>query len=444
MVILSDTDINIKLLSAGKRTQQISCVYSSLISYLLAFVMYRFVNIQSIIIWCSAVTLMNIFRFYYLQRIDTPKFNLTIFNLIMILLGLVWGSVFFINMGNFPSEISEIITIILIGFTMGAAFGNITSKLISLSYSYSLLIPFFIKKLIATDDEKYIILFVIILFAFFLTKMVLFLNGEVISNVKLRLEKEYLIEDLKEKNKLESELSAEKIKNVKNSKLASLAEIASGVAHEINNPLAILSGKLQILKSMVSKKTLTDDFLNNEIIKMLKVTERMANIIRTLRNLSRVESEDSLRKVDLRILLRDIADRFKNTFIEKEINFTYAENTSFTLLALEGYLDQVLTNLVTNACDAVKSLEPKARDIEISCIADEQFVRIRVSDSGDGVITGLEEKIFEPFFTTKDIGEGTGLGLSLSKSLMVKIGGDLTYQIDNNKHFFEVKIQRSN
>jgi len=207
-------------------------------------------------------------------------------------------------------------------------------------------------------------------------------------------------------------------------KMASIGRLAAGVAHEINNPLAIINEKAGLLKDFA---TLKSDFHYKDKIlsgvdSILKSVDRCSAITHRLLGFAK-RMDINKEVIDLELLLKEVIG-----FLEKEaifrnikINYNIAENLP-SVDSDRGQLQQVFLNIVTNAFYAVED----DGQIEISAIQEnDQLIQIIVSDNGEGISKENLENIFEPFFTTKGK-YGTGLGLSITYGIVEKLGGDIS------------------
>ena len=210
------------------------------------------------------------------------------------------------------------------------------------------------------------------------------------------------------------------------SKLATLGEMAGGVAHEINNPLGIISMNIGNLKKMFEKNILSEENFNEITQDIDQTINRISKIITSLRIVSRDSAEYSAQEVQIKHIIEDIQGVCSEKFKSKEITFDLINHSKRkTLYCDRVQISQVLINLVGNSFDAIKILDNKLIKIEIT--EDAQKILIRVSDSGKGIPLKIQAKMFNPFFTSKDIGEGTGLGLSISRGIMKEHGGQLVF-----------------
>lgn len=230
------------------------------------------------------------------------------------------------------------------------------------------------------------------------------------------------ISSLKEQEK---ELERQKLELLQQEKLISLGELASGIAHEINNPLSIIIGKVDIINKTFQSSSLVDVNLVNKHLQSIKTTSlRIAKIVGALKQLTRDSRLDNISTYSIHDVLEPVYDlyvaKLNNAGIELKIEVP-DQKMMVRCSLLE--ISQVLLNLLINASHAVENLEKKW--IKISVEAGEKHINISVTDSGLGIPPIDQAKLFQPFFTTKAPGKGTGIGLSLSRELMKKHGGDL-------------------
>jgi signal transduction histidine kinase len=220
------------------------------------------------------------------------------------------------------------------------------------------------------------------------------------------------------------------VKLIQGNKMRALGEMAGGIAHEINNPLAIIQGSLDILHRL-----LTPDELSRTgyILKTMdKTVERMAKIIHGLKVISRGEvSRNSNAPVSIQEIIDDTlsccSEKFRSSGVEIKIDIDETLiDRQYPLNRI--LLSQVFLNLLTNAFDAIKLNQEKWIRIYVSKHPHE--IHFLFVDSGKGIPLQEQAKIFQPFYTTKDVGEGTGLGLGICKSIIGDLKGSLT--IDNS------------
>lgn len=230
------------------------------------------------------------------------------------------------------------------------------------------------------------------------------------------------------------------LKLLQSAKMASLGEMAGGVAHEVNNPLAIIHGRAAQIIRALNNGQFDLEKLKTDIGKIEATADRIAKIIRGLRTFSRDSSSDPMILAKVTGLINEVLDlaseRLKNHNVK--LSVTYEED--FLISCRPQQIGQILLNLINNAHDAV--LTQSERWVRIDVARSGPNVRISVIDSGKGIPAGVAAKIMNPFFTTKEVGKGTGLGLSISKGIAEDHGGTLTYSATsaNTTFIFELPI----
>ena len=240
-------------------------------------------------------------------------------------------------------------------------------------------------------------------------------------------------------------------------KMAALGQLTAGIAHEINNPINFVTSNIKPLqldikdlkdviikyeeidlskdlKSQLDeidlfKKQIDLDFVNNEINSLLSgISEgarRTAEIIRSLRNFSRLDESDT-KPIDLDEGLDSTIVLVRNNIPD---NVTVIKDLG-NLPKVEcqpGKINQIFMNLISNAIQAIKAkkIQREEEFLTIKSWYEEQQVKVSIKDSGTGMTEETKNRIFEPFFTTKDIGEGTGLGLSIVFSIIETHKGNI-------------------
>jgi C4-dicarboxylate-specific signal transduction histidine kinase len=213
----------------------------------------------------------------------------------------------------------------------------------------------------------------------------------------------------------QGELEQQKMRAQINARMSALGEMAGGIAHEINNPLAILAGKLALMKKIIHK---------NDLTKILEITEsmetvvrRIATIVKGMRSLMGDASQEMPILTDMKKMVRETIElsrgRAATYMVEVKIKF---DEEPYEMWIRPVQMSQVILNLVNNAIYAVKNLEN--RWVEVNVTLNGKSLEISVTDSGSGIPKEVVDKIMDPFFTTKPPGEGTGLGLSISRNIV--------------------------
>ncbi len=200
-------------------------------------------------------------------------------------------------------------------------------------------------------------------------------------------------------------------------KLASLGSLSAGVAHEMNNPIAIILGFAEMLL-----ERFPDGSKEHEILKTIeRQGSNCQRIIENLLTFARIPEKTST-ETDLVDNLRHVVNVVMNTLVTKKVDLKTDITEDIPKVRGDGQqLEQVFLNIINNAVAAMDG----GGLLTISARRSNGMVRISFTDTGHGIPTENMEKIFEPFFTTKKVGEGTGLGLSVSYGIVKKFGGDI-------------------
>jgi signal transduction histidine kinase len=222
------------------------------------------------------------------------------------------------------------------------------------------------------------------------------------------------------------------------SKLNAMGEMAKGVAHEINSPLStiILGADLIELKNRKSVEP------NQEIAKLgasiANAADKIETIVKRLKGVSLDAITDDPSAFTVNQIIRSSVllcdEKIRNQKISIEVNGEQLDtliNGNFALLT------QSLSSLITNSCEALVNLEH--RWIKLDATVSDNFIEIKIIDSGNGIPDELQQKIFRPMFTTKAVGSGLGLGLNFARSIITNFGGIITYDSTNDHTCFIMK-----
>lgn len=246
-------------------------------------------------------------------------------------------------------------------------------------------------------------------------------------------------QDITEFKNLENALVLEKQKMIQSAKLASLGEMAAGVAHEINNPSAIIKGNNTMLKKKM--QNIAPEMLEKILESNTKAIDRISRIVSGLRKFSRTSDGDDHKEIAISFLFQEIIEltisKSHKAFVKVE---TEPVPAGITLIGDEINLEQVIVNLVNNAID--ENTGKKDAWVKLIYRSTEDFHEIIVQDCGEGISEEVLEHLFDPFYTTKEVGKGTGLGLSISKGIAQSHFGDLVYDLYQGHTAFILKIPK--
>jgi C4-dicarboxylate-specific signal transduction histidine kinase len=243
------------------------------------------------------------------------------------------------------------------------------------------------------------------------------------SNLRLESSRKAMIhimgdlrETTAEMQRREQELRDKQEQLVQAGKLATLGELTTGVAHELNNPLNNIGLFLGNAIDLIELGRVEDEGVRPELDNAMQQVRKATEIISHLRTFGRaapVSREPMLVNQVIQRALSLVQEQLRLREIEVDLELCPEEPV---VVGNPIQLEQVFINLLTNARDAVADSARKS--IQIVCGLESDAVRVAFSDSGPGIPPGLEQRIFDPFFTTKEVGAGTGLGLSITYGII--------------------------
>jgi C4-dicarboxylate-specific signal transduction histidine kinase len=253
-----------------------------------------------------------------------------------------------------------------------------------------------------------------------------------------------LRETTEEVQRREQELREKQEQLVQAGKLATLGELTTGIAHELNNPLnniGLFIGNAIDLIEFNALET-SPERVQRELFSAMQQVRKATEIITHLRTFGRAASVSYQPVVVARVIVSAIS------LIQEQLRLRQIEvhcelpDESVVVTGSAIQLEQVFLNLLTNARDAI-SERPDKR-IAITCTVGEELVKILVHDTGPGIPQGVEKRIFDPFFTTKEVGAGTGLGLSITYSIIQEHQGTISLERhDGEGALFLIQLPRA-
>lgn len=219
-------------------------------------------------------------------------------------------------------------------------------------------------------------------------------------------------------------------------RLASLGEMAAGIAHEMKQPLNVISITADLIRLLQKNGTLTDELLHSNLGKIRGTVDRMATTINHLRGFTHIDStnfEDMVLNEAVRGALSILGEQIRLDDIDIE---SVIPDSLPIIKASKNQIEQVLVNLLQNARDAIIDRQtaesngaaadrPNVIKIRGGLSDNEASVYLEIEDTGIGMSEEVEKRIFDPFYTTKDSARGTGLGLSISLEIVRSHGGEM-------------------
>jgi PAS domain S-box-containing protein len=257
-------------------------------------------------------------------------------------------------------------------------------------------------------------------------------NGNVIEFVGIS-------RDITYQRKLQQKLDIERETTIQSSKLAAIGEMATGIAHEINQPLNHLNFTFSMNDIELNKEKPDFKKIKRANNLCLQDIHRATDIIQHLRNFGRKETKDIYEPVDV----NEIIEKTKYLFTEqlKKLNINFEEDihaTESTFLGGRNRFEQVIINLINNARDALNKTEnPK---IIYRTYNKNNKLFVEIEDNGPGITEKNLDLIFTPFYTTKDVGKGTGIGLSISYGIITSFNGMMYVNSKPKKTIFIIEL----
>lgn len=254
-----------------------------------------------------------------------------------------------------------------------------------------------------------------------------------------------VIRDVTLIRKLEDEAIVSQQERISQSKMAALGQMAGGIAHEINNPLAIIDGQVELISA--SDFTKDKQVIDEDLASIRKQVRRIGVIIKSLLSFARQGDGDQLKPVDLRSVVEDTLELTRERSRKQgvQISLHGGDGASCVVLGDHSKLMQIVLNVVNNSFQALEDNGDRPREIVISWKPIENsFVLLSIHDNGCGIKKEIRENVMQPFFTTKPIGKGTGLGLSISKGIVEQMGGEIYFESEPHDTTMFIKLKAVN
>ncbi|MFN9065707.1 MAG: sensor histidine kinase, partial [Bdellovibrionales bacterium] len=234
---------------------------------------------------------------------------------------------------------------------------------------------------------------------------------------------------------LEIEIQKQKMQIEQSAKMAALGVMSSGLAHEINNPLATISGRVQLMHMVLQKiESQIDSSTYEKLTKSLEVMQktvlRISKIIKGLRSFARETEGDPFETVSMKDVVESTLSFCESRFSSRGIEVQVNVGAELEFHGRGTEISQVLLNALNNSFDAIENSPEKWIKLVAQKVADK--IIIKIQDSGPGIPQALRDKVMIPFFTTKEVGKGTGLGLSLSRGLVETHGGRMYFDFSSS------------
>ncbi len=244
--------------------------------------------------------------------------------------------------------------------------------------------------------------------------------------------------NIDERIKLLEQLKNEQNIRIESSKLASIGLMAAGIAHEINNPLSIITGKISLINKKIDQNRFEPTTLKNDLDKIELTALKISKIIKGLRSFSRDAEDGELTLVKFEEIFEDALSVCRERALNRQIELKIESHFDDKILTNIIATNQIFFNLMVNSIDAVEELPEKW--IHLKGQLEGQNLVIDFVDSGKGIPKEHQDSIWQPFFTTKPVGKGTGLGLGICRNLTEKLKGSIQIIDSSEQTHFRITL----
>lgn len=240
------------------------------------------------------------------------------------------------------------------------------------------------------------------------------------------------------KNLYESE--KQKILILNSSRMSAVGVVAAGIAHEINNPLTIVSGKaMQIITMLEREEAIDLGKIKNNAIKINETCFRIARVVKGLKSLSQDSEDERMEKYSLHDIIESALDLSREKMMSEGIELSVTVLGEFFIRCKLNQLSQVFLNLINNSFETIKNLPEKWINIEAH-MTDKNLIQISINDSGPGVPNDIADKINAPSFIIRSADKSIGLDLSVSKTIIESYGGEFYVDKASGNTRFIIKL----
>ena len=237
-----------------------------------------------------------------------------------------------------------------------------------------------------------------------------------------------IVRDITDRKRAELDAAAQRHELAHMNRVMILAEQSGALAHELSQPLVAILANAQAARRLVDRSPLDVGEVRETLDDVIKSGKRAAAVIHRLRDLLK-KSTTALQPLDLNEVTREVLDLTRSDLLLRRVAITTELSPRMhPVLGDRVQLQQVILNLVINACDAMSTVEPAERELTLTTVADDDCVQIAVADRGVGIPEGELASVFDPFVTNRE--QGLGLGLAISRSIVLAHRGRI--EAENN------------
>lgn len=437
------------------RFQRRLVIYTALFVMIFSFWSFQATRNPWILVWCSSSIVIAGFRWFWGRRFfrDLNSGQLEgkedyfekRFVLGTIAQGFLWsiGGVLAIygHLENLPLSI-----VVISGVGIAGAFSYPGHRFVQKTWGTVVLVPFLAYALMM-DPQAYAMMALFTLLGMFSVQG----SAKHYNNLVLRLYHERdmnksLVADLNA-NIAQLQATNSELKNIRHqqvyaSKLAALGEMAGGLSHEINNPLAIISLKCQEMRFKSSRaEEVPSTYILSSLDLIEKTSQKISRIVKSFRNIAKEGDKEAFVIKPLKELVEEAVDLCQVRLLNHNVVFNYPNVLDqMTVECRPAQILQVILGMISNSFDAIKEQDKRWISFGVENFA--EMVAFSITDSGHGIPEALREKIFTPFFTTKGNEKGTGLGLSVFRAFIQDHHGEILIDDSSPNTRFVIIIPR--
>ena len=328
-----------------------------------------------------------------------------------------------------------LLNVIIMSLVAGGAMAHSASRYASSAVILPMVIPFTMKLILIGTPLSMMWALLSAVFSLLFYARALRRRDHILDVLRLASDKEALA----------LELSEAQARAQESSKMSALGHMAGGIAHEINNPLAMIQMRVSQLRRMIESDRSQKDQAIAFLQQVEETVARIGKITKGLRAIARDGSADQFACVQVLDIVQNAVSLCGEKFRSRGIDLKVSVDSSLSCECREVQIAQVILNLLNNAYDAVVESQPSLPEgstmwIELRARQVEGRIEVSVADSGPGIPPEIVAKLMTPFFTTKAVGQGTGLGLSVSRSIAQEHDGSLELDPTSPSTKFVLKI----
>lgn len=356
----------------------------------------------------------------------------------------VWAAALFAPLyeGGFKNPSTDLLVLILVaGLSLSSLVSLSFNLLAAYFFQFCLLLPTivfaFIRYFYFSDNYAFSVAIILTVVLIYLINQTAFMHKQVVSRIKNAVEIKRTNLLLQESQK---QLLEEKAKLQYSFRMAAIGEISSEVAHEINNPLGLTMGYVELALEALKEKQPDLNQIEIKLQKARVAVARMTKIIKGLRHYARSSENEDYSVVFINEIIDEAAEFCTEKLNYHAIELIVGKIDEVKVNCRPIEISQVILNILTNAIDEVTKLNRENRKVYLSTQIEEGKIVVSIANGGAKISAVLEDKLFEPFFTTKKSGIGTGLGLSISRSIIENHGGRLYFDRDSELTTFKIEL----